>query len=101
MTSSKHKLQPPSEPLEAYRKLSSRVRRLLRERFDANYAIEFLSDATAGDMYVCGGVLRRGLLGDRILGDIDIMIPNGDARALDALDRLNVPYVLNRQRHRK
>lgn len=81
--------------------LSSRVLRLLRERFDSWCAIEVLNGATDGDIYVFGGTIRRGLFHDKLSGDIDIMVPNGDDRAIDALDALKVPFVLNSNGHRR
>ena len=90
-----------SEQATSHASLSSRVRRLLMERFDASCAIEVLTRATGGEIYVVGGAVRRGLLGDRLSGDLDIMIPNGDDRAFQALDGLKVPFVRNSHGHHR
>jgi hypothetical protein len=81
--------------------LFSRVIRLLTDRFDSCCAIDFLNRATNGEIYVFGGALRRGLFGDKLSGDVDIMVPNGDDRATSALDSLKVPFVLNSQKLRR
>ena len=36
-------------------------------------------------MYVFGGTVRRALFNDTRFGDLDLMIPNGDARAFEVL----------------
>lgn len=81
--------------------LSSRVLRNLMERFDSRCAIEVLERATGGEIYVCGGTIRRALFGDKLSGDVDIMIPNGDDRAIEALDALKIPFNLNSHHHRR
>jgi hypothetical protein len=81
--------------------LSSRARRLLMERFDSSCAIEVLNRATDGDICVFGGTIRRALFHDKMSGDIDIMVPNGDDRAINKLDALKVPFVLNSNNHRR
>jgi dGTPase len=91
----------PHEQLAAQELLASRVRRMVTERFDASCAIDVLTRATAGDFYLCGGTIRRGLLGGSLSGDLDIILPNGDDRAIDALDGLKVPFVLNSHGHRR
>jgi len=83
------------------RSLPSRVRQRLRESFDTRRVVDVLDQATGGELYVFGGTLRRVLFGDERLGDLDLMVPNGDVRAFDALDTLQVPFELTRQRHRR
>lgn len=85
----------------AQQRLSLQVRRALMCRFDAKLAIEFLVQATQGDIYICGGTLRRRIFNGQISSDVDIMIPNGDDRAFKALDALHIPFVLNSHRHRR
>jgi hypothetical protein len=77
--------------------LSSRVQELLAKRFDSYWAIKALQHATGGEIYIFGGAVRRGLFGDKLSGDIDIMVPNGDDRAFEAFDSLKVPFVRNSQ----
>jgi hypothetical protein len=83
------------------KELSSRVRRILDDRFDSSKAIETLENATDGDMYVFGGAVRRALFGDKLSGDVDIMVPNGDSRAFDELARLKVRFTLNSNNHHR
>src|SRR6266581_4896557 len=89
----------PNEQLAAQELLAARVQRIVTERFDASCAIDVLNRATVGEFYLCGGTIRRGLLGDSLSGDLDIIVPNGDDRAIDTLDELKVPFVLNSHRH--
>src|SRR6267143_353663 len=91
----------PEEQLAARDQLASRVQRMVTERFDASCAIDALNRATVGEFYLCGGTIRRGLLGDDLSGDLDIILPNGDDRAIDTLDDLKVPFVLNSHGHRR
>ena len=81
--------------------LSRDTRNLLAKRFDAYHAIEFIQKATNGEAYLFGGLLRRAFIGQSFSGDIDIMIPNGDERAILALDSLDVQFTLNSQGHRR
>ena len=99
MSARARSVTPQVERLAGRSQLSSRVRLLVRERFDAACAIDAPEQATGGDFYLCGGAIRRALLGDRLSGDLDIIIPNGDGRAINTLDELGVPFVLNSQRH--
>src|SRR5258708_16252367 len=80
-------LIPPRQDGKAssHQELSSRVRRILAERFDSSSAIEALENATGGDMYVSGGAVRRALFCDKLSGDVDIMVPNEDSRAFAQL----------------
>src|SRR5690349_7001600 len=71
------------------------------DRLDCRCAIEFLTEVTGGHFYLFGGAVRRLLLGDEICNDIDVMIPNGDDRAINALDRIGVPYRPNSHNHRR
>jgi hypothetical protein len=77
--------------------LPASLLRSIAERFDADGAVNALMTATAGDMYLFGGAIRRTVLGDRLSGDLDIMVPNGDDRAFAALAALKVPASLNSQ----
>jgi hypothetical protein len=90
-------LHPSNEQLSSHADLSARVRELLRERFDSYCAIQSISRATGGEIYIFGGTLRRAMFGDKLSGDVDIMVPNGDNRAFELLDSLKVPFVLNSQ----
>ncbi len=101
MSPSAVRLQKSHEQVTTHDDLSCRVRRNLTERLDSCRAIETLCRATDGEIFLFGGAIRRGLFGDKLSGDIDIMVPNGDDRATDALDSLKVPFVLNSQRHRR
>ncbi len=96
-------LIPPRQDGKAssHQELSSRVRRILAERFDSSSAIQALENATGGDMYVFGGAVRRALFGDKLSGDVDIMVPNGDSRAFDELARLKVQFTLNSNNHHR
>ena len=78
-----------------------RVHQILGERFDATCAITFLSDATGGDFHLCGGSIRRALLDESLSGDLDLIVPNGDNRAIEALDRLGLTFVLNSHGHHR
>lgn len=89
------------QPLAAETRLASRVRQMLTERFDASCVIDVLSRATRGESFVCGGTIRRGLFGGSLSGDLDVVVPNGDDRAVAALLDLNVPFVLNSNHHRR
>jgi hypothetical protein len=73
----------------------------LRSDFDANLALEQLTSACSGDIYIFGGCVRDAALGRPRGGDLDIMVPNGDRRAFDELDRLGLRYILNSQNHRR
>jgi len=55
--------------------LPASLLRSIAERFDADGAVNALMTATAGDMYLFGGAIRRTVLGDRLSGDLDIMVP--------------------------
>lgn len=85
----------------SYQELWNRVRSMVARRFDACGAVEFLSGVTNGDIHLFGGSMRRALVGSELTGDLDIMVPNGDSRATDALDDLKVPYTLNTQHLRR
>jgi hypothetical protein len=90
-----------SQQATTHSELLRRVQRLLMERFDSRTAISFLDRATEGEIYIVGGALRRALFGDRLSGDVDIMVPNGDPRAFEALKALKVPFVRNSNRHHR
>jgi hypothetical protein len=81
--------------------LCVRVLNSLHARFDSHHAIETLRRATAGEIYVFGGAVRRAMFGDGLAGDLDIMVPNGDDRAFAALDSMGVRYELNSQKLRR
>jgi len=81
--------------------LQSRVLQRLRERFDSCHVIDALRSATNGDLYIFGGTVRRILFDDKQSGDLDLMVPNGDRRAFDALAKLQVPFQLNRSGHHR
>jgi hypothetical protein len=80
---------------------ASRILQRLQEGFDASVAVSTLNDATDGEIYVYGGVLRRVLFNDLLSGDLDVMVPNGDDRAFHTLNRLHVPFEFNRQGHHR
>jgi hypothetical protein len=69
--------------------------------FDANLALEQLISVCSGDLYIFGGCVRDAALGRPRGGDLDIMVPNGDRRAFNELDRLGLRYILNSQNHRR
>lgn len=82
-------------------RLSAAVLRFIDNSFDAKAVVDFLDEATTGEMFLFGGTIRRMWLGEPMTGDLDIMVPNADSRAFDALDDLGVPFVLNSQKLRR
>ncbi len=88
-------------PNAADRALMDRIHARIGERFDARMAVDALVEATGGELYLCGGAVRRALFGDGSFADLDFMIPNYDQRAFRALDTLRVPYSLNSHHHRR
>ena len=78
-----------------------RTRERLEEALDSSCAITTLNYATGGDIYVFGGTVRRVVFRDSRSGDLDLMVPNGDDRAFEALNKLRVPFQLNRQGHHR
>jgi hypothetical protein len=81
--------------------LQSRVLKRLQERFDSCHVIGTLDRATGGELYVFGGTVRRILFDDKQSGDLDLMVPNGDRRAFEALNDLRIPFQLNRSGHHR
>lgn len=81
--------------------LSDRVNQLIDRGFHSHRAVALIRTVTNGEAYLFGGALRRAMLGDKLSGDLDMMIPNGDDRATSSLDALGVPFVLNSQGLRK
>lgn len=67
----------------------------------ASRIVDILSQATDGDVYIFGGSLRRVLFGENSFGDLDIMVPNGDARAFEALSAFGLSFTLNRHGHHR
>ncbi len=90
-----------SESSAAHEALAQRIRRIVDERFDANCAVTVLNDATDGDFHICGGSIRRALLGGGLCGDLDVIVPNRDNRAIEALDALGLTFVLNSHGHHR
>jgi hypothetical protein len=74
---------------------------LLRRDFDTKFALERLTDACDGDLYIFGGSVRDAVLHRPRRGDLDLMVPNGDRRVFEALDVLGVPFHHNSQNHRR
>jgi hypothetical protein len=72
-----------------------------RRDFDAGGALSYLSRICEGDLFLFGGCVRNVVLGHEHIGDLDVMVPNGDRRAFDGLDRLKVPYGYSSQGHRR
>jgi len=58
---------------------------------DSRDAFGYLQQVTKGEFYLVGGLLRRLLFGSHTHCDIDIIVPNADDRAFQALDELKVP----------
>jgi hypothetical protein len=83
------------------RRLLARIRQQIEARLDSRCALDALTRATDGELYLCGGAVRRALLGARCCGDLDIMVPNCDPRAQTALDSMGVPFRLNSYHHRR
>jgi hypothetical protein len=63
--------------------------------------LELIHEASDGDYYIFGGTLRRTLMSSEAECDLDIMVPNGDKRIFQLLDKHRVPYALNRRKHRR
>jgi hypothetical protein len=95
------KVETPNRRPIGYSELSVLALKLLFGRFDSAQAIDTLGRATNGELYIFGGAIRRALFNDKSSGDIDIMAPNGDDRAINALDGLGIPFVLNSQKLRR
>lgn len=81
--------------------LPCRVLHRLRHSFDARCALDMLEHTTGGEFYIFGGTVRRVLFDDTRSGDLDLMVPNGDDRAFEALNALRVPFELNRSGHHR
>jgi len=81
--------------------LAERVFASLRSDFDLAQVLDVLNISCSGEFYVFGGSIRDVALGRSRGGDLDIMVPNGDRRAFEELDRLAVPYRFNSQQHRR
>lgn len=73
----------------------------LRRDFDTRLAVDYLTSECGGEFYIFGGAVRDTILERPQVGDLDVMIANGDLRCLEALDRLKVPYGFNSQNHRR
>jgi hypothetical protein len=86
-----------AEPLP----IAALTRELLHGDFDTRLALDYLTSACEGELYVCGGSVRDAILMRARKGDLDLLVPNGDARAYKALERLGVPFELNTHRHRR
>src|SRR5689334_8837974 len=100
MFSSTAQVAPIAAEADAHGVLE-RVQLQIQDRSDARCAVDTLLRATDGECYLCGGTIRRAVFGTRCFGDIDVMVPNGDTRAMAALDSLGVPYRMNSYHHRK
>jgi hypothetical protein len=73
----------------------------LRERLAGWEILEILRSSTNDDFYIFGGTVRRAFFDVPPSNDIDLLVPNGDGRALVALDALRMPYTLCRHGHRR
>jgi hypothetical protein len=87
--------------MELATSIPQRALNALRSDFDASFALRCLEEATEGEIYIFGGTVRNAVLNRPRAGDLDIMVPNGDVRAFEALDKLSVPFTLNSQKHRR
>jgi hypothetical protein len=92
---------PIADRITAQQALAQRIRLIIERRFDAHCAVRFLNNATDGDFHLCGGSIRRALLGDGLNGDLDVIVPNGDNRAIEELDALGLTFVLNSHGHHR
>ncbi|MHB8355451.1 MAG: nucleotidyltransferase family protein [Vulcanimicrobiaceae bacterium] len=77
------------------------MRQCLQERPDSKRLLDVLARATDGEIHIVGGSIRRALLGGSGSGDLDLIVPNGDPRAFDALRILDIPFEFNRHGHHR
>lgn len=78
------------------------VRNYIEQNFDAKWALATIEEACEGACYLVGGSLRDSFLRPEAnFGDLDIVFEHGDTRIHEALDRMGVPYTLNRRNNRR
>lgn len=68
---------------------------------EASDALCTIEEATKGQCYLVGGIIRDSVFLNERKGDLDIMVENRDYRAYEVLDRIGVPYMITRHGNRR